>query len=296
MYSLGRQGLILLTLILPCLKVRGAKAKMLRSERWGGLVDALLDVIGLCNSQRARRTLVETDRDRLRRNACTLLSVLMDESVATMHPATHTPLSPSHVRRPPPPRQSLTLKPRGSVVSPSAGAGTQEPDVLLSQWNAIRMELRPARMLTADKARAATPSEKRPRGTSTSPQRPPKRASTTSQSQQHSDKDSSQARSLSPQRMGSPAASASKASGGSLQPPPSPVASVGGDLMRRVKQAIRITTPPTTAPTARKGRERGKEARPAGGKKDRTPARQAPANTTTEAAQVWTHWLEFMRR
>lgn len=62
------RGLAARTLSAVCLRVKDAKAKLLRSEKWGPLMDALLDVIGLCNQPKTRAQLTEVDRDRVRRN------------------------------------------------------------------------------------------------------------------------------------------------------------------------------------------------------------------------------------
>jgi hypothetical protein len=131
------RGLAARTLSAVCLRVKDAKAKLLRSEKWGPLMDALLDVIGLCNQPKTRAQLTEVDRDRVRRNCCVALSILMDQS---------PPAAAAQVSKVPP-----SAVPRQKGQQPAAAKDAANPvsadDELYAQWSAARMETQPSRVI-----------------------------------------------------------------------------------------------------------------------------------------------------
>jgi len=125
-----------------CLKVRHAKAKLISSERWGQLVDTLLDLVGSCNEPRMRKLYTEGDRERIRRNLCVTLSILMDDA------------SCASGKHPPPVNSDGGTKKRPTVVDPANSMAETDAHVY-EQWLSCKMEAQPAKVIKTKKGAAA---------------------------------------------------------------------------------------------------------------------------------------------
>lgn len=252
-----------------CLKVKGAKAKVLRSERWGVLVDALLDVIGLCNQAgKARRSLVEVDLQRVRTNCCLLLSLLMDESVATLHKNTaRGPASPSMRRK----------LPRSPAPSASGGAVVSEGELLV-QWQAMRMEAKPARLIIKAKPKDEPPA--------------PAVANTDEPAAAAAPPPSSAEATAPAPSLPVPSSSSLASSTTPAAPASQPPSSMGGDLMKRVKRAMKDSPPSAPPPAPPRPRHRGGAGEPrrawgAGpGGRTQPPATSAPSTALHRRSPV----------
>ena len=142
--ELFKRGLAARALGAVCMKVTGARAKVLTSERWAPLVDSLLDMVGACDKQ---TSYVEADRNCIRRNACMALSLLMDGRTAMLQNNRKQPKKKEK-------RKASTEDPP-NPVEPFDGS-------LFSQWAQFKMESvpfqprRPKQKLGSSPSRSTT--------------------------------------------------------------------------------------------------------------------------------------------